>query len=133
MEIKTPPYFSTLPSGPNYDQYVPPQHTDENLVHSRRATLPPSPPNNHPLPQAMSTNHARVITPRKERRMSVSAESIKPTANIDERPIIYKSDEARKRIDEATTLNLLFKNLDRETKQHVVSILTRTYCLSYIT
>ncbi|GES99402.1 cAMP-dependent protein kinase type I regulatory subunit isoform X3 [Rhizophagus clarus] len=76
MEIRTPPYFSTHPSGPNFDQ--------------------------------------------KGRRMSVSAESMKPTDNIDERPIIYKSEEAKKRIDEATTLNLLFKNLDRETKQHVV-------------
>ena len=129
MEIKTPPYFPTHSSGSNYDQYVP-----HDEVHPRRTTLPPSPPNNHPLPHTMRNNHTRVITPRKERRMSVSAESIKPTANLDERPIIYKSDEAKKRIDEATTLNLLFKNLDRETKQHVVSIPTRTYDrLSYIT
>ena len=120
MEIKTPPYF-THP-GSDYDQYVSPhQHTDEDSVHQRRTTLPPSPPNNHPLPHITRNNHNRVITPRKERRMSVSAESIRPTANIDERPIIHKSDDAKKRIDEATTLNLLFKNLDRETKQHVVS------------
>jgi hypothetical protein len=122
MEIRTPPYFSTHPSGPNFDQYVPHQQTDENLVHQRRTTLPPSPPNNHPLPN-IRTSHTRVITPRKGRRMSVSAESMRPTENVDERPIIYKSEEAKKRIDEATTLNLLFKNLDRETKQHVVSIL----------
>ncbi|CAG8444074.1 15314_t:CDS:2 [Funneliformis caledonium] len=121
MEIRTPPYFTTHhPPGQNFDQYVSHQHTDETLVHHRRTTLPPSPPNNHQLPHTARNNHSRVPTPRKGRRMSVSAESIKPTANLDERPIIYKSDEAKKRIDEATTLNLLFKNLDRETKQHVV-------------
>ncbi|CAI2166887.1 9912_t:CDS:2 [Funneliformis geosporum] len=121
MEIRTPPYFTTHhPPGQNFDQYVPHQHTDETLVHHRRTTLPPSPPNNHQLPQSARNNHSRAISPRKGRRMSVSAESITPTANINERKIIYKSDEAKKRINEATTLNLLFKNLDRETKQHVV-------------
>ncbi|RGB27384.1 cyclic nucleotide-binding-like protein [Rhizophagus diaphanus] len=119
MEIRTPPYFSTHPSGPNFDQYVSHQQTDENPVHQRRTTLPPSPPSNHPL-HIMRNNQTRVITPRKGRRMSVSAESMRPSENVDERTIIYKSDEAKKRIDEATTLNLLFKNLDRETKQHVV-------------
>ncbi|RIA90811.1 cyclic nucleotide-binding-like protein [Glomus cerebriforme] len=72
----------------------------------------------------MRNNHTRVIIPRKERRMSVSAESIRPTDNLDERRIIEKSDEVKKRIDEATTLNLLFKNLDRETKQHVVDAMS---------
>jgi len=124
MEIRTPPYLTTHhPPGPNFDQYVSHQHTDEPLVHHRRTTLPPSPPNNHPLPHTARNNYSRIITHKKERRMSVSAESIRPTANINERQIIPKSDEAKKRIDEATTLNLLFKNLDRETKQHVVSII----------
>src|ERR1043165_5863449 len=126
MEIRTPPYLTTHhPPGPNFDQYVPHQPTDETLVHHRRTTLPPSPPNNPNNPQLPHTtrnNYTQVITHKKERRMSVSAESLKPTANVDERQIIPKSDEAKKGIDEATTLNLLFKNLDRETKQHVVSI-----------
>uniref|UniRef100_A0A1D1YFA6 cAMP-dependent protein kinase regulatory subunit n=1 Tax=Anthurium amnicola TaxID=1678845 RepID=A0A1D1YFA6_9ARAE len=116
MEIRTPPYFSTQP---NFDQYVSHQQTDETMVHERRPTLPPSPPNNHQLP-ANRNNHTRIVTHKKGRRMSVSAESFRPTENVNDRPIIYKSEEAKKRIDEATTLNLLFKNLDRETKQHVV-------------
>ena len=50
------------------------------------------------------------------------------TANVDERLIIHKSDEAKRRIDEATTLNLLFKKLDRETKQHVSILHVTLFC-----
>ncbi|CAG8686717.1 2230_t:CDS:2, partial [Cetraspora pellucida] len=106
MEIRTPPYFT--------DQHVPHRLSDEDSLQWRQC-LPPSPPNLTRFIRNYSSTFAR-----RGRRNSVSAESIRPSDDPNDRTIHPKSEEVRKRINVATTLNLLFKYLDRETKEQVI-------------
>ncbi|CAG8771437.1 43936_t:CDS:2 [Gigaspora margarita] len=106
MEIRTP-YFT--------DQHVPNRLSDEDSFQWRQC-LPPSPPN---LSSRFIRSYSSTF-PRRGRRNSVSAESIRPSDDPNDRTIHPKSEEVRKRINVATTLNLLFKFLDRETKEQVI-------------
>ncbi|CAG8436381.1 5954_t:CDS:2, partial [Scutellospora calospora] len=110
MEIRTPPYFTSY-----LDQHIPHRLSDEDSL-QRRQCLPPSPPN---LTPRFIRNYSSTLA-RRGRRNSVSAESIRPSDDPNDRTIHPKSEEARKRINAATTLNLLFKYLDRETKEQVI-------------
>lgn len=58
---------------------------------------------------------------RTARRCSVSAEPMNPETDFIEhqKVVIYKSDEAKQRIELATKTNLLFRNLDHEQHQDV--------------
>ncbi|CAG8493921.1 15711_t:CDS:2, partial [Acaulospora colombiana] len=116
MEVRTPPYYT---SGSNFDQHVPHQHFEEDQG-QRRPILPPSPPNT--LSTRFFRNHTASVGRR--RRNSVSAESIRPSDDPNDRKIIPKSDEVRRRIEDAILQNLLFKNLDRETKRQVVDAMS---------
>ncbi|CAG8503667.1 30108_t:CDS:2, partial [Racocetra persica] len=107
MEIRTPPYFT--------DQHVPHRLSDEDSLQWGQG-LPPSPPN---LTPRFIRNYSSSFA-RRGRRNSVSAESIRPSDDPNDRTIHPKSEEVRKRINVATTLNLLFKYLDRETKEQVI-------------
>jgi cAMP-dependent protein kinase regulator len=57
------------------------------------------------------------------RRGSVSAECMNPleTEELSEKVVIPKSLEARKRIDRAILNNLLFRNLDSDQKNEIVT------------
>ncbi|CAG8457815.1 5581_t:CDS:10 [Acaulospora morrowiae] len=117
MEIRTPPHYT---SGSNFDQHVPHQHFDEDQA-QRRPILPPSPPNSN-LSVRFVRNHIASVGRR--RRNSVSAESISPSGDPNDRKIIPKSEDTIKLIEDAILQNLLFKNLDRETKRQVVDAMS---------
>ncbi|RHZ75674.1 hypothetical protein Glove_212g32 [Diversispora epigaea] len=102
--IPPPPHYQLT-----FDQHVP--HQDD---HSHRRIIIPQ--NN--LSSRFMRNHSSSVG-RRGRRPSVSAESIKPSDDPNDRLIIPKSDEIKKRIEASTFQNLLFKNLDREIKQQV--------------
>ncbi|CAG8471551.1 5447_t:CDS:2 [Dentiscutata erythropus] len=114
MEIRTPPYFM--------DQHVPHQRLSDEDSFQWRQCLPPSPPNH--LSSRFIRSYSSTF-PRRGRRNSVSAESIRPSDDPNDRTIHPKSEEVRKRINVATTLNLLFKNLDRETKEQIDAMFER--------
>lgn len=71
------------------------------------------------LPPPVAT--LEVVNFNRRRRVSVSAESLKPSEEgKSERIIIPKTDEARMRIMNAISGNLLFRNLERDQRQEVM-------------
>ena len=73
-------------------------------------------PSSAPSPQGRVNRHNCG-----KRRYSVSGESIRPADSPLPTPI-HKTLIIKKQIEEATRQNLLFKNLDSETREHIVSI-----------